>query len=150
MPRKPIQLTMQMSKSRTARLRAGALRRKEPVTEALKQALDGCKSLDGAPMDRETVAKELSRLVGEPVSIHTINNWCAEGKENRRFPLEYAEALALITGDRRILDAALGASFRALDDEETAFLELGRIVAEERARSRAKRQVMEKLERIGR
>jgi len=35
---------------------------------------------------RENVAKELSRLVGEKISIHTLNNWCAAGKHNRRFP----------------------------------------------------------------
>ena len=145
MSRKPIQLTMQMSRLRTSRLRGGALRRKESVCEALRKALDGCKDLNGSPLDRETVSKELSRLVGESVSVHTINNWCAEGKENRRFPLEYAEALALITGDRGILDAALGEGFRMLDEEETAYLELGRIVAEERARSKKKRQVLERI-----
>lgn len=146
MARKPIQLTMAMSRSRTSHLRAGALRRKEAVTEALKQALDGCRTLDGAPIDRETVAKELSRLVGETVSVHTLNNWCAEGKENRRLPLEYAEALALITGDRRILDAALGQNFRVLDETDSAYLELGKIVADERERSKRKRQVLERIE----
>jgi len=142
---KGTQLTIQMSGLRTVRLRAGALRRKEPVREALKRALDECRDANGNPMDREAVSKELSRLVGQQVSVHALNNWCAEGKEDRRLPLEYAEALALITGDRGILEAAFGTSFRVLSDEDAAYLDLGRIVAEERTRSKRKRQVLERI-----
>ncbi|MEN6439459.1 MAG: hypothetical protein ABFD97_12870 [Syntrophobacter sp.] len=144
MAKRPVQLTMQMGRLATSHWRRGALRRKEAIGEALRRALDGCTTVDGRPLDRETVSTELSRLVGENVSVHAINNWVAEGKDDRRIPLEYAEALTLITGDRGILDAALG-HYRVLDEEEVGYLELGRIVAEERKRAKEKRRVLEKL-----
>lgn len=119
------------------------MRVKESVREALKSALDGCE------MDRETVAREISRLVGEEVSVHSLNNWCAEGKSDRRIPLEYAAAVVAITGNRGVLDAALGViGYRVLAPEEEDVLELGRITLEERSRRKAKRRVLERL-RVG-
>jgi hypothetical protein len=138
METKPIQLTFQMSRSRGASLRAGSLRVKESVREALKRAVEACE------MDRETIARELSRLVGEDVSIHTLNNWIADGKHDRRVPLEYAEALALITGDRGILDAAFS-TFRVLDESQAPYYDLGVIEAEDRARRKAKRKALERI-----
>lgn len=137
---KPIQLTFRMSKSRGVNLRAGSLRVKESVREALKAALEGC------GIDRETVATELSRLVGEQISVHTVNNWVADGKGDRRIPLEYAGALAVITGDKRILEAALGsAGFKVLTEDETPYFELGLVVAEEKARAKRKRKALERI-----
>jgi len=130
-----------MSSLPTGNRRAGSLRVKEGVKEALKQALDRC------GLDRETVADELSRLVGEPVSVHTVNNWVADAKGDRRFPLEYAGALTAITGDVGFLQAALagGAGIKVLAPEEVAYYELGKITAEERARRKRKRAVLEKI-----
>jgi len=131
---------MSMSKKGLSDLRAGALRVKEAVNEALKAALDKC------GMSRDEVARELSRLVGEEISVHTLNNWCAEGKNNRRFPLEYAGALAVITGSQEVLDAALRSSgFRVLDIEQLVYYELGVIEAEERRRRKAKKEVIERI-----
>jgi len=137
-----MQLTMHMSRLASFRMRAGSLRRKESVSEALRRVLDGCRNLDGSPVDRETISKELSRLVGENISVHTLNNWCAQGKENRRFPLEYAEAIALITGDRGIVDAAF-VHFRVLDELEVPLFEMGKLVIEDRSRSRRRREMLE-------
>lgn len=140
MDAKPRQLTMSMSKRRPENLRAGAFRVKEAVNEALKAVLENCE------LSREEIAAELSRLVGEEISVHTLNNWCAEGKHNRRFPLEYAAALAVITGSRDVLDAALKvAGFRVLDADQGAYYELGVIAAEELARRKHKREVMERI-----
>jgi hypothetical protein len=131
---------MSMSKRRPENLRAGALRVKEAVNEALKSVLENCES------SREEIAAELSRLVGEEISVHTLNNWCAEGKHNRRFPLEYAAALAVITGSNEVLYAALGvAGFRVLDKDQAAYYELGMITAEETDRRKRKREVMERI-----
>jgi hypothetical protein len=129
-----------MSKRRPENLRAGALRAKEAVNEALKTALDKC------GQSREEIATELSRLVGEEISVHTLNNWCAEGKNNRRFPLELAAALAIITGSDEILNAALGvAGYRVLDADQAAYYDLGLITAEELAGRKRKREVMERI-----
>ena len=103
-------------------------------------------ALAGCNMSREDLARELSRMVGEEISVHTVNNWCAEGKNNRRFPLEYAAALAVITGSRQILDAAIRvAGFRVLDSEESAYFELGVIEAQERKRRKEKAKIIERI-----
>ena len=70
--RKHTQMKFQWSAIPTEDSRAGTLRTKEAVREALKTALDN------SPLGRDTVAKELSRLVGEDISVHSLNNWCAE------------------------------------------------------------------------
>lgn len=140
------QLPLPLTKTRTSHLRAGSLRVKEALHEAVKRALNGC------VLDREDVAKELSRLVGEEISVHALNNWCAEGKTNRRFPLECAKALALITGDTGILDAALGPEFEALDEDGRVCLEYGEMVLEDQMRNKRKRELKERAikERFGR
>lgn len=140
MDAKPRQLSMSMSKAAPQILRAGALRVKEPINEALKTALDHC------ALSREEISRELSRLVGDEISIHTLNNWCAEGKNNRRFPLECAAALAVITGSKDIIDAALNvAGYRVLDPDQAVYYELGLIEAEERRRRKVKKQVIERI-----
>lgn len=143
MVEKAVQIPLPLTRHRTAHLRAGALRTKAAVHEALKTALNRCE------MAREDVAKELSRLVGEDISINTLNNWCAEGKTNRRFPLECAKALALITGDTGILDAALAPEFAALDEDGRACLEYGRLVIEDQMRAKRKRQLKERVIKEG-
>ncbi|MEM5789378.1 MAG: hypothetical protein AAGU11_18865 [Syntrophobacteraceae bacterium] len=140
MDSKPRQLTIEMSKRGLTALRAGSLRVKESVNEALRVALNNC------GIDREKVARELSRLTGEEISIHTLNNWCAEGANNRRFPLECAAALSVITNDKGILDAALKiAGFRVLDRGQAAYYELGVLVAEERSRRKRKKEVIDRI-----
>ena len=136
---KAVQIPLPLTKIRTSHLRAGSLRVKEAQHEALKRALDRC------GLDREEVAKELTRLVGEEISKHTINNWCAEGKTNRRFPLECAKALALITGDDGVLAAALEPEFTPLNEDGQACLEFGRLVIEDQLRSKRKRQLKERV-----
>lgn len=124
--------------SRPRQPHAGAFRRKEAICEAVKNALANCK------LTREEVAAELSRLTGDEICIHTVNNWAAPSKQSRRFPLEYAEALVVVTGDTRILQAAIR-GFIFLGPEDASYYELGRIIAEERERSKRKRQIFERI-----
>jgi hypothetical protein len=123
----------------TAGLRAGSLRVKAAVHEAIKRALADCE------LSREQVADELARLTGEEISLHSLNNCCAEGKSNRRFPLEWAKALTLITGSRGILEAALGPEFAALDERGQACREYGELVLKDKLRSRRKRELQERI-----
>lgn len=138
----PIQLPLFRSKIRTTSVRAGAFRVKDSVREALKRALD--KALSDYAMDREAVAKELSRLVGEEVSFHTINNWCSEGKNDRRIPLEHVKALSLITGDAGIIEAALSPEFFVMDEAGRAVYEYGVMVLEDKVRGKERRRLEEK------
>jgi len=137
---KPVQLTLPLAETPSYDMRAGSMRRKEAIQEALKKALKNC------ILQREDVADELSRLVGEPVSKNHIDNWTAESRNGWRLPLEYAAALSIITGDTGVLKAAIeGTGLRVICDEDLAYYELGKIVAEERTRGKKKRLVMEKL-----
>jgi hypothetical protein len=135
-----VQLTLPLSSLPTSGLRAGSLRTHEAVKEAFAAALTR------SGLDREYVASELSRLVGENVSIHSINNWTSGAKNDRRLPLEYAAALAVILDDTTILEAALGcAGFAALHPREIPVYEIGRMTVEERNRGRRKRELWERI-----
>ncbi len=97
--------------------RAGSLRRKEAVREALIAALESC------PLSREQIADEMSRLTGEAISINHINNWTATAKKDWRFPLEYASALMVITKDFGIIDAVIGGTrLSVMTEEEAAYV----------------------------
>ncbi len=135
-----VQRTLPLSELKSQRLGAGTLRRLESVKEALKDALKD----SGLP--RETVAEELGRLTGEHLSVHVLNNWVAEEKKDRNIPLHYCAALAIVLDDLRPLQAAFGGSgVHVMGEEEFGFYELGKMAAEDAARSKKKRQLKEKL-----
>jgi hypothetical protein len=119
---------------------AGKYRRKEAVQEALKRTLRNC------VLSREEIAEEMTRLTSERITVSHISNWTAESKNGWRMPLEYAAAFFAITRDPGVIKAALsGSGIGVLDDKDYALFELGKIIAEERSRSKKKRQVMERL-----
>jgi len=135
-----VQLTLPLSELPSRKRRTGSLRAKEAVKEALKDALRKC------GLSREVVADELTRLTGENVSHHQINNWIAPTKEDRCIPLEYAAALAVITGDTGFLQVALDAAgILVLSHKQAAYYELGRITAEDRARSKQRKAILERI-----
>lgn len=138
--RRMVQLTLPLSELASQQRRSGSLRAKEAVKEALRQALARC------GLSREVVADELTRLTGEDISLHTINNWVAPGKDDRCVPLEYAGALAVITGDSGFVQVAVeAAGILVLNAEQAPYYELGRITAEDRARAQKRRAIMERL-----
>lgn len=135
-----IQLTLPLSELPSQRRRSGSLRAKEAVKEALRSALHRC------GIAREVVADELSRLTGEDISIHQINNWVSPAKEDRSMPLEYAAALATVTGDTGFLSIALeAAGILVLSSEQAPYYELGRITAEDRARAKKRKDILERI-----
>lgn len=135
-----VQLTLPLSDLHSQKWRTGSLRAKEAVKEALRAALRKC------GLSRETVADELTRLTGEIISIHTINNWAAPGKDDRSIPLEYVAALAVVTGDIGVTRAALEpAGLVVLREDEAPYYELGRLTAEDRARAKKRRDLLERI-----
>lgn len=137
-----VQLTLPLSELPSQKRRAGSLRAKEAVKDALRQALRSC------GLSRETVADELARLTGDKISVHTINNWAAPEKTDRPVPLEYAAALAVVTGDAGVIRAAVeAAGIVVLTAEEAPLYELGKLTAEDRQRAARKKSL---FERIGR
>ncbi len=137
---KMVQLTLPLSELASRRRRCGSLRAKEAVKEALKVALRQC------GLSRAVVADELSRLVGEPVSHFQIDNWVAPAKDDRSMPLEYAAAMAVITGDTGFLSVALeAAGILVLNHKQAPYYELGRITAEDRARAKKRKDILERI-----
>ena len=119
---------------------AGSYSRKSAVQEAIRRTLRDCQ------LSREEIADEMTRLVSEKVTVSHIANWTAESKNGWRMPLEYAAAFYVITGDPGVVKAALARSgIGVLDDRDYDLFELGKIVAEERTRSKKKRLIMEGL-----
>lgn len=120
--------------------RAGRCARKAAVKEALKRLL--------YDLDRESAAGELSRLIGENIHKSVLDSYIAESKEHR-FPLEYAAALAEITGSVEHFEAALPEGYKIVGPEEAAYLELGRVTAEVEAARDLVRRKRDLLKRIG-
>lgn len=135
-----VQLTLPLSSLPSQQRKTGSLRTSETVKEALRAALRAC------GLSREVVADELTRLTGEPVSIHQINNWAAPGKGDRSIPLEQLAALTAVTGDAGLARAALScAGWTILRPDEVPYFELGRMAAEDRARTRKRREIMDRI-----
>lgn len=135
-----VQLTLPLSSLPSQERGAESLRTSGGVKEALRQALDRC------GLSRETVADELTRLTGETVTVHTVNNWAAQGKAERRIPLDQLAALVIVTGDPGIARAALEpAGLMVLDADQAPLYELGKITAEDKARAKRKRELWEKI-----
>jgi len=137
---RPRQMNLPLTNLRSFDEPAGSYSRKAAVQEALKRALSN------SFLSRQEIAEEMTRLVSENITVNHIANWTAESKNGWRMPLEYAAAFYAVTGDAGVIKAALtGSGIGVLDDNDFALYELGKIVAEERARSKRKRQVMERL-----
>lgn len=134
------QLNLPLSNFSTFEEPEGKYSRKAAVQEALKRTLRNCH------LSRDEIAEEMTRLTSEKITVSHISNWTAESKNGWRMPLEYAAAFFVIIGDPGVIKAALaGSGIGVLDDKDYALLELGKIVAEERKRSKRKRAVMETL-----
>ncbi len=135
-----VQLSLPVSSLPTSDYKAGSLQVRDAVREALNDAIK-CSGLD-----REYIASELSRLVGATINVCTLDSWTAESKTDRRLPLEYAGALAVILRNTGILNAALEASgMLVLGEREMAIYEIGKITVEKRKRSRRERALWEQL-----
>jgi hypothetical protein len=135
-----VQLTLPLSSLPSQQAKTGSLRTSETVKEALRNALRGC------GLSREVVADELTRLTGEQISVHQINNWAAPGKGDRSIPLEQLAALTAVTGDAGLARAALEcAGWAVLRPDEVPFYELGRLTAEDRARTRKRREILDRI-----
>lgn len=139
----PFQLPLPILAGGPIAQRAGALQRKEAVREALTRALDAC------PLSREDVAREVSRLTGEAISLNHIHNWCSGAKREWRFPLELVTAFCAVTRDWGLVAAILdGTDLSLAGETERHLAEFGRLVLDERRRAGKKRKLLERLEKM--
>lgn len=137
------QLSLPFMHSPSFEYSAGSFRRTESVQEAIRLTLKDCR------LSRDEIADEMSRLLGEKVSVNHIANWAAESKNGYRLPLEWAAAFCVVTNDSRVIKAALRESgINVLDDGEMVFFEIGKAVEEKRERTAKLKANRERLKHL--
>ena len=78
----------------------GSLNIRHQIIHALTTALRH------ANKSREQIADEMSLYTGEEITVHMINAWVCQSKENHRFPLEYLPAFRRATDSLDALNVA--------------------------------------------
>lgn len=59
-----------------------------------------------AGKSREQIADEMTLYTGEEITVHMINAWVCQSKENHRFPLEFLPAFRKATDSLESLNVA--------------------------------------------
>jgi hypothetical protein len=78
---------------------------------------------------RAQIADELSFLLSTSVTERMLSAYAAESRDDHKFPMQFARALAEVTGDIRVLTCPVEkAGLHVIDEEEKKLLELGRQV----------------------
>lgn len=120
----------------------GSLNIRQQVIAALTSALRH------AGKSREQIADEMTLYTGEEITVHMINAWVCQSKENHRFPLEYLPAFRRATDSLDALNVvsqacgaftlrgpdALRADIRKLDEKTQATKEQEKALVSERKR----------------
>jgi hypothetical protein len=120
----------------------GSLNIKFPVIASLTSALRH------SGKSREQIADEMTVYLGEEITVHMINAWVCQSKENHRFPLEYLPAFRKATNNLEALNVtsracgaftlrgpdALRADIRKLDEQKQANKEKDRALEAEKKR----------------
>lgn len=65
------------------------------VSKDLRQVIGDAIRL--APVTREEIAQEMSRLVAQTITVHHLNAWTAKSREQWRFPMEFGPAFDVAT-----------------------------------------------------
>ena len=124
-------------------VRQAAIDGPKSVQEAVKVALKRCS------LDREQVAEEMSRLLGEKISGSHLNNWAAESKNGWRLPLAYAGAFSAVTNDNSVIKMAFsGTGINVLSDAEMTYFEIGKAVEEKRESDARLKENRDRLRRL--
>ena len=135
-----VQLTLPLSALPSQNLRSGSLRTFEAVRDVLATALKEC------GITREVVAKEVTRLTGRKVTEHHLNSWTASSKSDRSIPLDTLAALSVVTNTPEVAQAALEcAGWLVLTPEQAPYYELGVMVAEDKQRTKQKKELWERI-----
>ena len=92
-------IRQEMENARSAPI-PGSLNIKYQVIAALTDALRH------AGKSREQIADEMTVYTGEEITVHMINAWVCQSKENHRFPLEYLPAFRRATDNLEPLNVA--------------------------------------------
>jgi len=123
----PLEIVHRFSEDRicASSLRARIAR---AVAEALK---DSEKS-------REDTAAAMTEWLGEDVSVHMLNAWASQAREDHSIPYQRLLALVHVTGDVRLLQ--LGAEMfghSVVDDRYLPWVEVGQLADQRDAVERA-------------
>jgi hypothetical protein len=75
---------------------------------------------------RDQVAEEITKLVGEKVTVRMLNSYTSEAAEQHRWPLQYTTALCFVLDDWTLLRAVVEKSgFYVITAAEKELLDLG-------------------------
>jgi len=119
---------------------AGSMDISARVRGVLKQAIKVC------PLSRHHIAAGMSVALDRDISKAQIDAWTAPAHEAHRFPLEYAPAFCVATGDTGLIEMLAdfcGGTF--LPSQDLIDLELGRLAAAERRLKDKRRRLLKTL-----
>lgn len=92
---------------------------------------------------REQIARIMSTLTGEEITVRRLNSYAADSRDDFRFPLEYLPAFCAATGCSAVLrDVARRCGFALADEKAQTEQRLGRAAL---ARARAEAQIAKHL-----
>jgi hypothetical protein len=76
---------------------------------------------------RDQIAKEMSPLVGEEITVRMLNGYTAESQEDNRWPAQFDIAFCEVVGNYKLLEERVKrAGFRMIGPKEEELLRLGR------------------------
>jgi hypothetical protein len=76
---------------------------------------------------REQIADEMTRLLGERVTVRMLNSYTSDAAEKHRWPAQYDIALCEVLGDYTLLEQRCKrAGFRMIGPKEEKLIAIGR------------------------
>lgn len=113
---------------------SGGKRRAKPLPAAFEMDITirrlVAEAISRCEKSRDQIGDDMSYLLGRRITVHILNLWTAESKDEYRIPLNVVAAFCEVTGDRRLLEcvaAKLGLSL--VGEQDAYFLALGRAYA---------------------
>ena len=115
----------------------------QSLAQRLRRAIAA--AISGCSHSRDQVADRMTELLGTPISKAQLDTWTAESKTGHRFPAEYLPALMAACDDPGPMRLLAEAAGMRLVSEETFMRSQIAVLAEEEARLRGERKLLEKL-----
>jgi hypothetical protein len=123
-----------------ARVRAASINGQ--IKRAIAEALRG--------RDREVVARNMSQLLGEKISVNMLNAYASEAREDHAIPLVRFAALLQAVGDARLLNVlAEPCGWAVVPEKYVPLIQLGALRDHEDVVRRRRRQLTDEAKAKG-
>ncbi|GAB4485909.1 MAG: hypothetical protein OHK006_12830 [Thermodesulfovibrionales bacterium] len=73
------------------------------IRRAIADDIKHARNKEGRKMHRREIAEGMTAILGEIVTVASLNNWTAKSHVKHRFPIEYLPAFVAVTGQKRAL-----------------------------------------------